>query len=329
MWVVGRSTGMEVVASDDPMIDVETIAAELGPEVTVRSADTGSTDAIVAAAADADALVVDVNSPVTADVLAACEQLRIVARAGVGVDNVDVRAAADNDVVVTNAPGYCTDEVASHSVALLLACTRKLTHYDRDVRDGGWDWAVGGDAHRLPGSTLGFVSYGPIARRVRERIAGFDLEFVAYDPYVDADEMAADGVEKVDYDELLDRSELLSVNAPLTEETHHMVDADALARLPDHAVLVNTGRGGLIDEAALAEALDAGELGAAGLDVFEREPPEDTPLLDCENAILSPHAGWYSVEARRELNETVGANVGAALAGETPPDRIDPDLDWV
>jgi len=320
---------MEVVASDDPMLDVARLSATLGEDVTVRSADTSSEAAVTEAAEGAAALVVNVSTPVTESVLEACPELRIVARAGVGVDSIDVAAAAERGVTVTNVPDYCTDEVATHTVALALACVRKLGPLDRDVKAGGWDWAVGGETHRLRGSTLGFVSFGPIARRVREQTAGFDFEYVAYDPYVEASEMTDLGVEKVGFDELLARTDIVSINAPLTPETRDMFDEAAFERLPDRAIVVNTGRGGVVDEAALADALDAGEVGAAGLDVFAEEPPGDSPLFDHDRAVLTPHSAWYSVEARTELADTVAENVRAAFDGETPPDRIDPDLDWV
>ncbi|WP_436923375.1 C-terminal binding protein [Halosimplex amylolyticum] len=320
---------MEVVASENPMIDAERLRDRLGEAVTVTVAETGTEAAVREAAADAVALVADVSTPVTADVLDACDDLDVVARAGVGIDTIDVEAAAERGVTVTNVPDYCTDEVASHTVSLLLACLRRLGVYDRDVKGGGWDWRVGGSVHRLADSTLGFVSYGPIARRVREQTAGFDVEYVAYDPYVDRAEMADDGVERVEFEALLDRSDLVSVTAPLTAETRDMIDDAAFARLADHAVVVNTGRGGVVDEEALANALESGEIGAAGLDVFAEEPPEDSPLFDRDDAILTPHAAWYSAEARVELNRTVAENVAAVLAGETPPNRIDPGLDWV
>jgi len=321
---------METVASDDPMIDVETIEAGLADDIGVRSADMATVEATVDAAADADALVVGVRTPVTARVFDACESLEIVARAGVGIDNIDVAAAAERDVAVTNVPDYCTDEVATHTVALLLACARSLGRYDRSVADGEWDFRAGGEIHRLRGSTLGFLSFGPIARRMREQVRGFDLDVVAHDPYVDTETLADHDVEGVPYEELLDRSALLSVNAPLTEETRGMVDSDALGRLPDHAIVVNTGRGGVVDEDALLAALEDGEIAGAGLDVFGEEPPTDSPLLDRDDVLNSPHAAWYSVEARRDLNESVAANLRAVLVdGETPPDWIDPDLDWV
>ncbi|MFC7249597.1 C-terminal binding protein [Halomicroarcula sp. GCM10025324] len=317
-----------VVASDDPMIDVARLDEAL--EAAVVAAEMRDEDELVAAASGATGLVVDVNTPVTARVLDELDALEVVARAGVGVDNVDVKAAAENGVTVTNVPDYCTDEVATHTVALFFDCIRNVTGYDRDVKAGHWGWERSRPLHRVAGRTLGLVSYGPIARRVRDRLRGFDLDVVAYDPYVDAETMADDGVEKVALAALYTRADYVSLHAPLTDGTRGMVDADALAAMQDHAVLVNTGRGGLVDEDALASALERRDIAAAGLDVLREEPPaDDDPLVALDNCIITPHAGWYSVEAREALNDTVAENVRAALAGETPPDRIDPDTDWL
>ncbi|MFB6224319.1 MAG: C-terminal binding protein [Haloarcula sp.] len=317
-----------VVASDDPMIAVDQLRAELDAEVI--TAETGDAGALRDAAAGTQALVVDVNTPVTATILDALDDLQIVARAGVGIDNIDVPAAAENGVTVTNVPEYCTDEVATHTVTLLLDCIRTLTAYDRDVRDGGWGWERTRPVHRVRGRTLGLVSFGPIARRVRDQLRGFDLDVVAYDPYVDTEEMAAADVEKVTLETLYERADYVSLHAPLTDQTAKMIDADALEAMRDNAILVNTGRGGLIDEAALRTALDNETIAAAGLDVLVAEPPtENYPLVGLDNCIVTPHAAWYSEEARDDLNSTVAVNVRDALAGETPPNRIDPDTDWL
>jgi D-3-phosphoglycerate dehydrogenase len=319
----------EVLVSDDPMID-PALVAEGVPDATVTVGDFESENAIVEAAAQAAGLVVDVSTPVPADVIEQCPELTVIARAGVGFENVDVKAAARHGVTVTNVPEYCTDEVATHGAALMLDCTRKITGYADGTTDGRWAWEDGRPIHRLPGSTLGLISFGPIARRFEERLRGFDLDVIAYDPYVDADEMADAGVEKVDLETLYERADHVSLHAPLTDQTEDLIDTEALAAMRDHAVLINTARGGLIDEDALAEALRNGEISAAGLDVRSREPPAaDDPLRDLDNCIVTPHAGWYSVEAREELNEVVARNLAAALAGETPPDRIDPELDWL
>lgn len=315
-----------VVVSDDPMIDAAALRDHLDAEVAVADGATTLLDA----AGDTDALVVDVNTPVDGAVLDALPNLDIVARAGVGVDNIDVVAADDRGVVVTNAPDYCTNEVATHTVALLFDCVRGVAAYDRDTRDSEWGWEQGRQLHRLRDTTLGLVSFGPIARRVREQVRGFDIDVVAYDPYVDAEAMAEADVEKVALDELYARADHVSLHAPLTEDTRGMVDADALAQMREHCVLVNTGRGGLVDEDALADALSAGTIAAAGLDVLRTEPPaDDHPLLELDNCIVTPHAAWYSAEARADLNATVAENVRAGLADERPPNAIDPDTDWL
>lgn len=319
----------EILVSDDPMIDPDVLARAL-PDHTIRTEPLPDERAIVEAGADAAALVVDVNTPVPASVLGELPDLEIVARAGVGFENVDVKAADDHGVVVTNVPEYCTDEVATHGFALLLDCVRGIAEYDRATAAGDWAWEDGRPLHRFPETTLGLVSFGPIARRLRERVRGFDMDVIAYDPYVDPEEMAAADVEQVSFDELLARSDHVSLHAPLTDETESLIDAEALAAMRERAILVNTARGGLIDEGALADALDDGEIAAASLDVRRQEPPAaDDRLRALDNCILTPHAGWYSVEAREELNETVARNVTAALGDETPPNRIDPDLDWL
>jgi len=316
-----------VVASDDPMIDVALLRDRLDAEVVVAA---GEQTLLDAADGTADALVVDVNTPVGSDEFDALDDLQVVARAGVGIENIDVAAAADHDVAVTNAPDYCTREVATHTVTLLLDCVREVAAYDRDTRAGNWGWERGRRVHRLRGRTLGLVSFGPIARRVREQLRGFDVDVVAYDPYVEAEAMADADVEKVGLEELYARADYVSLHAPVTDDTREMIDADALARMGEESVLVNTGRGALVDEAALAEALADGTIAAAGLDVLQREPPApDNPLLELDNCIVTPHAAWYSEEAREDLNATVAENVRAGLAGETPPNYIDPETDWL
>jgi D-3-phosphoglycerate dehydrogenase len=316
-----------VVASDDPMIDADRLRERL--DATVRVVDTAA-GPLAEVVGDADALVVDVNTAVDAAALSELS-LTVVARAGVGVDNVDVAAAAEAGTVVTNVPDYCREEVATHTLALLLDCARNVTGYDRDVRAGGWGWERGPALGRLSEERLGLISFGPIARRLTEAVSGIGVEVVANDPYVDPETMREHGVEPVDREELLETARYVVTLAPLTPETEGMIDADALDRMREDAVLINTGRGGLIDEAALAAALrEAGGIAAAGLDVLREEPPgEDAPLVGLDDCVVTPHAAWYSEPARDDLNDGVAANVAAALAGETPPDRIDPDADWL
>ena len=318
-----------VVVSEDAMIRPETLQSVLGEEAAVVSAALDDAEAIVAAASEASGLVVDVNTPVPAVVFEACDRLEIVSRAGVGVDGVDVPAAADHGVTVTNVPDYCRDEVATHAVSLLLASVRRLNVYDRAVKRGDWTWTDGQPIHRLTGETVGLLSFGQLARATAGKLAGFDCRLVAADPFVDREEMAAYGVEKVDFEDLLDVADHVSIHAPLTDETRGLFDREAFRRMSETAVVVNVGRGGIVDEDALAWALNNDEIAAAGLDVLEDEPLTDSPLADRDEVILTPHAAFYSEESLTELNEHIARDILAVFAGEQPTGLVDPDADWL
>lgn len=295
-------------------VDAEVVASELRTEEEVREA-----------AADAAALIVDTRTPVTAAVLEESDGLQVVGRAGIGVDNVAIDAAKEAGITVVNAPTYCLDEVATHALSLLLACLRSLPSYDREVREGGWDWRAGEPAVRLREATLGLAGFGRIPRRLATMVQGFGCELLVHDPYIPDGEIATYNAESVEFDALLERSDLLSVHLPLTDDTEGTFDREAFERMPDHAILANTARGGVIDETALAEALEAGEIEAAGLDVLGEEPPEESPLLEREDVLFSPHAGWYSESAREDLAREVASDVARVLAGEEPRNPVTDD----
>ncbi len=316
------------------MIDPERYRTHLGEavagEVEVEVAELGSADRLIATAAGYDAVVTDIDTPVTAAAIEAlAPDLELVVRSAVGVDNIDVAAAAAAGVTVTRVPDYCTDEVATHSVSLLLTCLRSLKAYDDAVETGSWSWEDGRPIRRLGASTVGLLSFGPIARRAAEQLSEFGAELVAYDPFVDADAMATHGVEKVEFESLFDRSDHVGVYAPLTESTRGMVDADALARLTPDSVVVNVGRGPVIDADALLDALESGTIKAAGLDVLAEEPPSDDPLVGRPDTVITPHAAWYSEDAYDDLNRSAANDVADVLNGEMPAGRVDPDADWV
>lgn len=331
---------MRVLLSASSMIDPdayrERLSNALAEPVEIEVARLGSTERLIEAGtgfedgAGFDAVVVDVDTPVTAEAVDALgDELAVVVRAAVGVDDVDVAAAADAGVTVTRVPEYCTDEVATHSLSLLLACLRSVTEYDDAVADGRWTWEDGRPIRRMSGSTIGLLSFGPIARRAAEQLSGFGAELVAYDPFVDGDRMDERGVEKVGFEALFDRSDHVAVYAPLTASTRGIVDADALSRLSAHSVVVNVGRGPVIDADALVEALESGAIKAAGLDVLAEEPPVDDPLVGRDDTVVTPHAAWYSEDAREELNRSAAADVAAVLTGEVPDGRVDPNADWL
>jgi D-3-phosphoglycerate dehydrogenase len=319
--------GRRVVVVRNDKFDAEIAGEVLEGVAEVEIADEDTVDGVVAAARGADALI-PWYVPMNADVLGRLDSLSVVGMPGTGVGGVDLEAAAAHDITVVNAPTYAVDEVSSHAMAMLLACARSLFAFDGAVRAGEWSREPGAPIRRLRGRTLGLVGFGDIARRTAEKAQGFGLDVIAYDPYADPDAMASRGVASVGLEGLLGRSALLSVHAPLTAETRGLLDGDAFAAMGEGVIVVNTGRGGVIEEAALLDALDDGTVGAAGLDVFETEPLGDSPLRERDDVILSPHVAWYSEDSRREVIRSVAEDVRRIFEGEEPIGLVDPDTDW-
>ncbi|MEN6480359.1 MAG: C-terminal binding protein, partial [Anaerolineales bacterium] len=251
--------------------------------------------------------------------LAQLTRCRCVVRAGAGYDSVDVTAATERGILVCNTPTYCTDEVADHAIALLLACLRHVPRLDRGLRRGDHTMTIIDHTRRLAGSTLGIIGLGRIGSRVVQRLRGWDLRVLAYDPYLTDDQVRDAGAERVSLPELLRTSDMISIHCPLTEETRHMIGRRELALLKPTAILVNDARGAVIDEQALAEALREERLWAAGLDVFETEPlPTDSPLLALENVIVTPHAAAYSPQSRADLYALVCEIASDVCQGRVP-----------
>jgi len=319
----------KVVVSDTKVMDGETRAAVLDAvDATVETIAAKEPEAVARAVDGVDALIVDAGTQVTAEVIEAADSLKVVGRAGIGMDNIAVRAAVAAGVTVVNVPDYSVEEVSTHTFALMLACLRRIPTFDRSVKRGEWKWAVGQPIRRLAGSTVGLVAFGKLASRFAAKLRGFDIDVIAYDPYAPEYRMGDLGVESVTLETLLGDSDIVSLHAPLTDETRGMIDADALDRMHDDALLVNTARGGLVDEAALYDALISGDLGGAGLDVRKPEPPGDSPLHDLDSVVCSPHVAWYSEESRVELTQTVAEDVIRVLRGEEPENTIDPETGW-
>ncbi|WP_129115523.1 C-terminal binding protein [Halegenticoccus tardaugens] len=315
-----------VVVTDFDFPDVE-LERELceAHGATLETAQATTPTEVIEAAAGADALLVQ-YAPITEAVFDALPDLVVVGRYGVGVDAVDVASATAHGVQVVNVPAYCEDEVSTHAIALLLACVRNVSNYDAEIKRGTWDWKRGRPIHRLRGRTLGFAGFGKIPERMVKKVRGFGLDAVAYDPYRSAEEIAGRGAEKVEFEELLERADAISVHTPLTDETRGLFDADAFRVMKESAVLVNTARGGVVDTDALADALTAGELAGAGLDVLPEEPPEPSPLLDRDDVVLTPHVAWYSEESIEELRRTATRDVLRAIVGERPENLVNPDV---
>jgi len=261
-----------------------------------------SEDDLIRAAQDADALLVSTREVVSRRVLENIPRVKVISRYGVGLDNVDLDAAADAGIVVTHYPGYCTSEVADHAMAMIMALNRRIVEQDRALREGAWvehgpatRRILRGPVQPLREQTLGLVGFGRIGQAVAARAEPFNLTILAADPYIDPDVMVAAGVEPVSLEDLLRRSDIVTIHAPLTPETRGLINTETLALMKPSAVLVNTARGPIIDLPALAEALEEGKLAGAALDVVDPEPlPADAPFYRMPNVILTPHSAYYS-----------------------------------
>jgi len=297
-----------------------TVAA-LGDEVEIRWVDGPDREKLLAAVGEADALLVRSATTVDAEVIAAAPKLKIVARAGVGLDNVDVDAATARGVLVVNAPTSNIHSAAEHAVALLLSAARQIPAADATLRERTWKRSAFSGTE-IFGKTVGVVGLGRIGQLVAQRLAAFGAHIVAYDPYVSAARAAQLGIELLTLDELLGRADFISVHLPKTKETAGLIGKEALAKTKPGVIIVNAARGGLIDEHALAEAITSGHVRGAGLDVFSTEPCTDSPLFELPEVVVTPHLGASTAEAQDRAGTDVAASVKLALAGEFVPDAV-------
>lgn len=277
-----------------------------------------STPGALEAAKQADALMVTIQ-PVTADILASLEKCKIISRVGTGLDAIDIAAATQRGIWVTNVPDYSVDEVSTHAIALLLARARRIPDLVASTRRGSWDKMFVRPIQRLRGQTLGLLGFGRIGQAVAAKARGFGLEIIVYDPYVEAQKLEAMGVRPVDLDTLLRTSDYISLHAPLTESNQQIINEQALGKMKATAFLINTARGALIDEEALLKALRNQQIAGAALDVFTVEPPPpDHPLLHEARAMITPHIAWYSEAANHDVRVRGAEEVVRVLRGEKP-----------
>lgn len=307
---------------DHTAIDEESaVFGDAGVDVARVAARTA--DEYLRAGAEADGLLIQYGD-FGRRVFEGLPRLRVVGRYGVGVDGVDVAAATARGVPVIYVPDYGTDEVANHAVALLLGLARKVPQLDRQTRAGRWSVFEAVPVHRLAGRTVGILGCGRIGGAVARKLAGFGVRLLACDPYLT---VFPPGVEPVKLEQLLAEADYLTIHCPLTAETRHLVDGAMLARMKPAAVLVNTARGGIVDTEALVEALEAGRLRAAGLDVTEPEPlPPDHPLRRLDQVVVTPHAAWYSEEGRSDLKRRLAEDAVRVLRGERPRSCVNPEV---
>jgi D-3-phosphoglycerate dehydrogenase len=280
----------------------------------------------VAQAADCDALLNTYAGPITAEVMAHMPKCRIIARYGIGVDTIDLDAATRTGIIVTNNPTYCLDEVAEHTMALVLTCARKVALYDRLVRGARWEVPPGKPMFRVAGRTLGLVGFGNIARRVAIRAHAFGMRVLFADPFVAEGHVEATG-NKVALNELLADSDFVSVHPPLTPQTRKMINDETLSRMKPTAFLINCSRGPVVDTDALVRALDAKTIAGCALDTIDPEPlPDPHPLRGRDNVIITPHVAWYSEQALVGLQAGAPNEVRRVLTGEWPVNVVNREV---
>lgn len=311
-----------------PSIDVEESVLEDVADLTVVWCN--SPREVVEAAKDADAIMAaDIaHVPLTREILSQLKNVKVISVYGVGTDTIDLKAAKEYNIIVANVPDYGISEVADHTMALALSLLRKVLILDKALREHGWNRVRSninyirenfGEIRRLSALNFGLIGFGRIARAVAERAKAFGFNILAYDPYVPNELFKKMDVRRVDLDQLLRESDILSVHVLLTEETRHLLGENEFKKMKKGAFLINTSRGAVIDENALIKALKENIIGGAALDVFEKEPlSEDSPLLKMENVILTPHIAWYSEEAMLDQKRKTALNVKRVLNGEPP-----------
>jgi D-3-phosphoglycerate dehydrogenase / 2-oxoglutarate reductase len=306
-----------IVVARGTVQDATLEETHLGGRGIVRLATIDTPDQVRDATSDAHAVVVTTNPLGAAHIAALGDHVRVIGRAGTGLDAIDLEAARGRGLFVYHTPDYCTSEVATHALAMILAVQRRLIDADRQARTGFSGWRSLAPIPPLDALTAGVVGAGRIGRAVMARLLPFVERVVTYDPYIDA---APQGVERADsLDDLLHRSDIVTLHMPLTAETRGLIGARELGLLPEGAILVNVSRGGLVDEADLRAALETGRLAGAALDVLASEPPRpDDLILGAPRLLLTPHIAWYSSASERRVRTQVIDGVLACLAGDAP-----------
>ncbi|WP_432827353.1 C-terminal binding protein [Dactylosporangium sp. CA-092794] len=316
-----------IADSDFGDVDIErAIAEEAG--FALRAQQCKSEEEVVRYGRDADGILTQ-YAHIGSAAMDRLPNCRVIARYGTGVDIVDVDAATRHGIQVTNAPSeWCAEEVADHAIALWLCAARKINEYDASTRAGEWQWQTGEPIWRLRGRVFGILGFGAIARLIAERARPFGVRLRSHDPFVDDERIRAAGVRPVSFDELVEDSDYLVIQAPLTPDTHHLFDRATLARMKPTAMLVNTARGPIVADAALADALTSGALAGAALDDLEEEPAKlrdwrpVNPLLHLPNAVVTPHAAYYSEQSLRAVRAIAAQEAVRVLTGQPPQSPV-------
>ena len=325
-------TRFKIVITDFGSPENELEDAELrssGLDYDLVRLDYQTADQLVPHIRDAHALIVQ-WAKIDQNVIKSLSQCKVISRYGIGVDMIDLQAAGAAGIPVANVPDFCIDEVSTHTMAFLLSLNRHLIEQHLHVKSGQWAGAPGGQPARLEGQTLGIVGLGKIGRAVAQKAKGFNLKLLGFDPYLSAAAAAEVGVELVDWETLLGRSDYVSLHSPLTAETRHMVNAQAFSLMKPTAYLINLSRGPVVDQVAMYQALVNGQIAGAALDVLEKEPPlADDALLALPNVLFTPHSSSLSATSFIQLRRDVARNVIMALKGQKPRSIVNlRELGW-
>lgn len=314
---------MKIVITDHVVGDIDIERDILGSDAEIILCNALSPEGFMEAARGCDALLTTYAKPIGRAEMEEMPNCRIIARYGIGVDTIDIEAATDLGIMVTNNPSYCVDEVAEHALALMLSAWRRVTQHAMSVRAGEWAPLAGGKIRRLKGSVLGFLGFGAIGQALAMRASGLGMEILHCDPFVKESPLGR----SVSRDELLRTADILTLHVPLNADTKGMVDRTFLEKMKRDAVLVNCSRGPLINTGDLVAALKQGKIGVAALDTTDPEPlPPDHPLLACGNALVTPHSAWYSEQSIGDLQRIATENVVAALRGEIPANLFNKEV---
>lgn len=296
------------------------ILADAGAELIARHCKTE--EEVIAAVRDADAVIVQ-YADINRRVLSAMTRCKMVVKYGIGVNNIDVDAASELGIYACNVPDYGIDEVSNMAIAFLMALSKKLNVLTAALKNGDWSYNSVVPLRRMEGSTLGLVGFGRIPQAVARKMSGFGLHILVYDPYLKPQVAADVGVTQVDFDTLCRESDYVSIHCPLTPETTHLFDGKTFGKMKNTALLINTARGPVVDEAALIAALKVGQIAGAGLDVFENEPlGKDSELLHMDNVLCTPHAAWYTEQAILAVQSKAAQEAARVVTGQKPLNAV-------
>jgi D-3-phosphoglycerate dehydrogenase len=311
---------MKIVISDDRFGNSkEEISVFNDMPIDLVIADCKTEDELINVCRDADAVLLN-QAPMTSRVIASLQKCKVISRYGIGYDNVDIKAAEEKNIWVTNVPGYCTEEVAEHALGMLLCCVRRIPFKDRGVREGKWNLNLIQPIRRMSGRTMGIIGFGSTGRAFWEKVQGFGFSRILInDTHVEKKLLPGMFGEAASFEKVISESDFISLHIPLKDSTRHLINQQTISLMKDGVIIINISRGPVIDESALIDALQSGKVSSAGLDVFEREPlSADNPLVSLDNVILSDHSAYYSEEAVSELKTQTAINAREVLEGKIP-----------